>query len=72
MAKHTVIDPPGGWKYGFPKIIPDDQLGRVREWFVENGYPQAEIDSCGDHFYYRCWLHDDGESETVVPGEPAP
>lgn len=51
----TLIDPPGGWRWGFPKVIPLDQLARAQEWLVENGYPQSEIDSYGDRFYYRQW-----------------
>jgi len=39
----TLIDPPGGWKWGFPKPIPDDQMDRIEEWLVENGYPKSEI-----------------------------
>lgn len=56
MMKNTVrmIDPPSGWKYGFPKAIPST-VENVLEWLVENGYPQAEIDACGEHFYCRYW-----------------
>ena len=54
--KKTVkyIDPPGGWKYGFPRIIPDD-ITNIREWIVANGYPQSEIDEYGDCFFSRYW-----------------
>jgi hypothetical protein len=69
--KHMMIDPPSGWQYGFPKPIPEDQLGRVNAWLVENGYPQAEIDACGKHFYYRCWTHDDGVPDPVPEPVPA-
>lgn len=55
MTKKTMIDPPSGWKYGFPKVIPLEYLNRTLEWLVENGYPQKEIDSCGKHFYCRYW-----------------
>ncbi len=63
----TMIDPPSGWRYGFPKPIPEDQLGRTREWLVENGYPQSEIDALGDRFYYRCWVHDNSSDEIRIP-----
>lgn len=41
------IDPPSGWKYGFPKQAPatlremngDD----LNEWLLRNGYPEEEI-----------------------------
>lgn len=49
------IDPPSGWKYGFPKIYDRDVDGNCREWMLKNGYPQKEIDACGDHFYVRQW-----------------
>jgi len=61
----TFIDPPSGWKYGFPKAIPDEKLAGIKnlkEWFLEQGYPQAEMDSCGEHFFYRVWREE-------VPGD---
>ena len=38
------IDPPSGWKYGFPKAYtkPEDQS--LEAWMLEQGYPQWEID----------------------------
>ena len=50
-----MINPPAGWKYGFPKAIPDD-VTDVMAWLVENGYPQEEIDSYGEHFYIKSFL----------------
>ncbi len=55
--KTRIIDPPSGWKYGFPKPIPDD-IKDVIPWLVENGYPQEEIDKLGEHFYCRYWDSD--------------
>jgi len=52
--KKLMIDPPSGWKYGFPKPLPDG-VENIKEWLLENGYPQREIDLCGKHFYYRTW-----------------
>ena len=48
-----LIDPPSGWMYGFPKLLPNPQPENVREWLVENGYPRKEMDSYGEHFYCR-------------------
>jgi len=56
--KVIMIDPPSGWKYGFPKVLPEDRdmnTFNTKKWLVENGYPQREIDSCGDYFYCRYW-----------------
>ena len=57
--KTSMIDPPSGWRYGFPKPIPQDQFGRVEEWLVENGYPQWLIDSFEGRFRYRMWEVDE-------------
>ena len=56
-----MCDPPSGWKYGFPKEIPHEveQDGGTRNWLLENGYPQHEIDSCGDYFFVRFWEVED-------------
>lgn len=50
----TWVDPPSGWRWGFPKPMPDS-VENFREWLVSEGYPQAEIDALGDFFYIRCW-----------------
>ena len=47
-----IIDPPNGYRYGFPKPIPID-VADVKKWLIENGYPKSEIDKYGDWFYYR-------------------
>lgn len=41
MMRH-MIDPPEGWKYGFPKELPED-VENVREWLVEQGYPREKL-----------------------------
>jgi len=53
--KQTMIDPPSGWKYGFPKPIPQDRLKDYKVWLVEQGYPQSEIDRYGENFLCRYW-----------------
>ena len=39
-----MIDPEGGWKYGFPKVAPDivdpDELN---QWLWDNGYPEGQV-----------------------------
>lgn len=49
-----MIDPPSGWHYGFPKPIPRD-VDNVKEWLVQNGYPQELIDKLGEWFICRYW-----------------
>lgn len=61
MTKMLMVDPPSGWKYGFPRPMPAElrQDGvSVIPWLLENGYPQAEVDACGAHFYVRYWEAD--------------
>lgn len=54
-----LIDPPSGWKYGFPKPIPTDVVD-VKQWLVDNGYPKTEIDKYGDWFYCKYHFIPDG------------
>jgi hypothetical protein len=48
------IDPPEGWRYGFPKVIPDGVVN-TSKWLVEQGYPQKLIDEFGEYFCCRFW-----------------
>jgi len=61
----TMIDPPSGWKYGFPKAVPEDRRYDFIKWLVEQGYPQSEIDTLGEHFYCRFWEQADESQATV-------
>ena len=53
MNKRIWVDPPSGWKYGFPKIKHDDS--NMIEWLVKQGYPEEEIDKLGHYFFTRQW-----------------
>ena len=58
MSKVLMCDPPSGWKYGFPKPVHEEYylLGddfNMKQWLVNEGYPQSEIDDYGDYFYCR-------------------
>ena len=71
MSKKTVlmIDPPSGWKYGFPMPLPDPRPESTTAWLVEQGYPQAEIDLMGQYFYCRYWeveMDDNKEKQNEV------
>ena len=47
------IDPPSGWKYGFPKAVTQEQykeIKNLKQWCIDNGYPKEEADSYGDYF----------------------
>ena len=49
-----MIDPPSGWKYGFPKAKPDDATDTIA-WLLSEGYPQSEIDKMGNTLFIRTW-----------------
>lgn len=54
--KVTMVDPPSGWKYGFPKAMPPSvKEEEFNAWLVREGYPQKLIDLLGEHFYCRFW-----------------
>ena len=57
MKKVTMCDPPSGWKYGFPKPLPEGYPDgeSVIPWLLSEGYPQHEIDNHGKYFYCRYW-----------------
>jgi hypothetical protein len=42
------VDPPSGWKYGFPKQAPTNlrkmDSHDLTNWLVENGYPIEEVE----------------------------
>lgn len=60
-----MVDPPYGWRYGFPKAIPKDFKDKnIKKWLVANGYPQEEIDGFGEYFYVRYWM--EKEDDTTV------
>ena len=42
QVKRKVCDPPLGWIYGFPKVMPKNDMteDELREWLVSEGYPK--------------------------------
>jgi len=49
------IDPPEGWKYGFPAIYDPDADGQLSDWIVRKGYPLQTIKEYGESWAVRCW-----------------
>lgn len=45
--KITIIDPPEGWRYGFPKKLPKGK--DPKELLREAGYPEKNIDFALTH-----------------------
>jgi hypothetical protein len=38
------VDPPEGWRWGFPKLYDPAKDGDMRAWMVRHGYPQILAD----------------------------
>jgi hypothetical protein len=55
MRKATIIDPPSGYRYGFPKECTAKEGQSHYDWLIEQGYPKVLIDSMGDYFFCRYW-----------------
>lgn len=48
-----LIDPPSGWKYGFPKPYDNPTNIPVAQWLIENGYPKSELNKDGNPYWVR-------------------
>lgn len=59
----TFIDPPSGWRYGFPRALPNPAPENVIEWLISNGYPKKEVDKLGDSFYCRYWSDEEDDEQ---------
>jgi hypothetical protein len=56
MKTIKYIDPPEGWKYGFPKKLPDKIKNKdINNWLISQGYPKELIESYGDSFIVSYW-----------------
>ncbi len=54
--KVLMIDPPSGWRHGFPKPVPHEVLGNAENlaiWLMLQGYPEKEIPLAVE--YSRYW-----------------
>lgn len=49
-----MVDPPSGWKYGFPAELPEDKS--YVELLKEKGYPEEDMDLALN--YSRYWFED--------------
>jgi len=57
--KVRMIDVPSGWKYGFPRPIPENIKDEdIKNWLLKNGYPRHEIENLGKAFYWRTWYQE--------------
>jgi hypothetical protein len=55
MTKKLWVDPPEGWRYGFPQIWDGTKDPDVYTWLSLAGYPDHVRECYGAHFYMRMW-----------------
>lgn len=53
-ATKLVVDPPSGWRYGFPMVWDKEKQPELREFLKEKGYPEDQIDFACQ--YIRMWF----------------
>lgn len=41
-ADELLVDPPSGWRYGFPKVWNRKLHPDMAAWLIENGYPEKD------------------------------
>ena len=55
------VDPPDGWRFGFPKAVPKGWEHDLIAFILNEGYPKPMIDWYGDKFPLRCWREENTE-----------
>lgn len=63
--KLMLIDPPLGWKFGFPKEYVEKEGETVEQWLVSNGYPQEYVD---EGYANYCWILEYETGEKYILG----
>lgn len=56
--KQLIIDPPEGWRYGFPRPVPIEYFEKdfdKTKWLLSVGYPQKLIDEFPGGIPCRYW-----------------
>lgn len=69
MAKWNV-DPPLGWKFGFPKVWDTEKDPDLLLWLGKEGYSPRLIKEFGKDMPYRMWgVENDNANDTRVDGK---
>lgn len=59
MSKKPVwVDPPNGWRYGFPKIWYPDKDPMLIDWLIANGMPPEY-----EFMDFRMWNVEENDDE---------
>ena len=57
------VDPPEGWKFGFPAIYDPVNDGKMRDWIISKGYPVQIIKEYGNQWMVRSWYAEEPDKE---------
>jgi hypothetical protein len=60
MAK-VWVDPPAGWRFGFPAVWDSSEEPNVVKWILDKGYPEELVKEYGEYFYVRQWEWKEGD-----------
>lgn len=52
------VDPPSGWRFGFPKIWDKVKYPDFKSWLIYQGYPEEEYERYNGN-YIRYWEAND-------------
>lgn len=64
MITVLVVDPPEGWRYGFPKIVPEWLKPEDMDaWIVQQGYPRSVRDNGHHELIFRLWYKEVPQSD---------
>jgi hypothetical protein len=47
-----IIDPPGGWRYGFPRPLTKEKDELLEDWLISAGYPAEDAEWAVGHCRY--------------------
>lgn len=50
-----MVDPPSGWRYGFPKLKEDTDTRTTEQWLIDEGYPKDQAKFASENC--RWWMH---------------
>jgi len=56
------VDPPEGWRYGFPKAVPKEWETQIFTWLLKEGYPPEIVKKMGNNFAVRCWREEEKDN----------
>jgi len=59
----TIIDPPSGWKYGFPRVHTRPNHQSLEEWLVEKGYPKEDAKWASENCRY--WMENQEDNMDI-------